>query len=233
MNAHTNTHGQQITRPRVHFSNDADEHNSVQVSIHGICSLSDFTRAEKAAAWYQSYEYGRIKQLAKSTARGIRDRESNTKIMECTYSSVLEAAYISTLDSKTNISENDMVYLEHWTAVGHSRRGLERWSIPAMEDSRRKHRASAIKSVMEMQRACQFEPEMISQVYKKKSKSAGRFAALMGQADQAAASIEYGILPSVANTTKATDVVSHDRITTSGQSRWYQKLQVKAIALKR
>ena len=227
-----------MNRPRVHFSKDA-ENDSVQVSIHGICSLSEFTRAEKAAAWYQFSDYRNIKQMAKTTARGIRDRESDTQLMEYSYSSVLEAAYISTINSNDKISEKDMIYLEHWTAVGHSRRGLERWAIPAIEDSRRKRRASAIKSVMEMQRVCQFEaeamgydrPEMIALVYKKASKSARKFAALMGQADQAAASSEQSILPSVANTTKATYVASHSRMTYA-QIRCYQKLQVKAIAPK-
>jgi hypothetical protein len=191
-----------IHRRRVHF-NDA-ENDTVQVSIQEIRPLSDYEETEKSATWYRTSDFKHIKAIAKSIALGIREQEGGDK-QKYSYSKVLLAAFeaAGTDDHQHEdggISNTESKYLHHWIRAGHSRRGLERKSIPTLHYQLSHCREAAVRAVIDLQN----NPELLEQlasrgeekcdviaaVYSQMVKAAGNFARLLGEADEAAACSE-------------------------------------------
>ena len=175
------------------------KNDAVHVTIREIGSLFDFTRSEKIALWYQPSDYHNMRQTAKSTARSIRDHEPNGSASNAkySYSRVLLAIQKSTIEQNDEMSATERSHFELWIKSGHSRRGLERWSVPTLDLSRREHQTTVTRSVIKMwHQKCKCEDPLllddagdrIALAYSKMSRPACKFARLMGQADQAAVS---------------------------------------------
>lgn len=182
-----------MMRHRVHFNDGTN--NTVRISVFEIRSCANFTANEKAATWYQPSEYERIKGAAMIIARGIRDQDA-FETMKHSYQQVLLTAYQSIIDSQVVISERDTKLFSHWISVGHSRRGLERWSVPALFALQHRRRAISVQAVLDAQSICSSEDlalfgndksKVIATLYSHLTKGSREFALLMGQADQVAA----------------------------------------------
>ena len=182
-----------MMRHRVHFNDGTND--TVSISVFEIRSCADFTANEKAATWYQPSEYKQIKRAAMIIARGIRDQEG-IKTTRHSYQQVLLTAYQSIMNSQIIITERDTKFFGHWISVGHSRRGLECWSVPALFALQHRCRAISIQAVLDAQRMCSSEDfalfgndksKMIATLYSHLTKGSKEFALLMGQADQIAA----------------------------------------------
>lgn len=183
----------------VHFNNTKND--NVHVTIREIDSLSDFTRSEKLASWYQPSDYHYMKQMAKITARSIRDHAPNEMVSNTkhSYTQVLLAIQKSTIECNDEISTSDIKFFELWIKSGHSRRGLERWSVPTLDFIRRERQATVTRSVIDMwHHKCKCKcndptlqgdvGDIIALAYSEMARPACRFAQWMGQADQAAVS---------------------------------------------
>ena len=182
-----------MIRHRVHFNDGTND--AVRISVFEIRSCADFTANEKAATWCQPSEYEQIKRSAMIIARSIRDQEG-IKITRHSYQQVLLTAYQSIMNSQIIITERDTKFFGHWISVGHSRRGLECWSVPALFALQHHCRATSVQAVLDAQRMCSYEDlalfgndksKMIATLYSHLTKGSKEFALLMGQADQIAA----------------------------------------------
>ena len=87
------------------------------------------------------------------------------------------------------LDPNLFAYLAHWTRSGHSRRGLERWSIAYHGSKRNADRGAQIQAVLVAQASTLAEEDKddkIKAASEAHSKSARLFALAIGQADAAA-----------------------------------------------
>ncbi len=189
------------TYRRVHFNNYDDD--TVQVSVREIASRSEYTKMEKNDTWYQQSDYDAIDATLKAVARGIHEREA----YECpkySYSNVLLAAYKSCVSSNS-LSEKDMKCLCYWTAYGHSRRGLERLSIPAFDCKQYENRHGAIQAVIKIQNTYskigmlatgdKSKSDIIASAYSRLTQGSANFAALMGKVDHRAVCGSFSLSP--------------------------------------
>ena len=138
----------------VHFEYD-DETDNVPCQIAGplLVPSSEMTDIEKQTQWWQPSEYNSQKATAKNIAKAIQKREPcDPKGNPSAYSNVVARVFSACLSTKMKgPTEHDLEKLAHWTRVAHSRRGLERWSIPQVSKIRKECRLAVIDAVLDMQ----------------------------------------------------------------------------------
>lgn len=186
------------------FNDGDDDENDSRVSVTIIPPLliaaSDMSDAERRAIWYQPQEYDAQQHTARNIALAIRRREPcDPRGNPTTYSNVLARVYTSCLSTRMNgPTKQDMDKLSHWTRVAHSRRGLEKMSLPEISKLRKQCKDKVVQAVLEAQdclldNATSYEEraDVIRRQCERRSRSASLFAAAMGQADAKAAEGEY------------------------------------------
>lgn len=94
-------------------------------------------------------------------------------------------------------SARDVEKLSQWARVAHSRRGLEKMSLPEISQLRKECRLSVVRSVLETQSRPDFSSaeerfQTIRIQCERRTRAARLFAQVLGQADAAAAEGEYG-----------------------------------------
>mmetsp|Transcript_18982 Transcript_18982/g.26280 ORF Transcript_18982/g.26280 Transcript_18982/m.26280 type:complete len:171 (+) Transcript_18982:3-515(+) len=150
------------------------------------------TVAEKEQIWWDQTNLEYFKQTALYVAEGVQLRQDKNPF---SYTCVLTRAYsICCLNQPVNnkfIGEKDQKILEQWARIGHCRRGLEKWNIPAIGKERLRRKYIAIHGVLEIQKLLNAENafhndikiDMIRRAYENLSRPALEFAQVMGQAD--------------------------------------------------
>ena len=149
------------------------------------------TSEEECNTWYQSHELMAQGLLARHIAAGIRKDEPISD--ESSYIGVLERVYNSCLlECTSGPSNEDLTRLEHWTRVAHSRRGLERLSIPVAGHQRIQTRKASVKDIVKFQHSVgpHFDPDQKAEMIRMRSLTwshvSRRYAAIMGHADAVA-----------------------------------------------
>ena len=153
------------------------------------------TRDEHSNIWYLPQELLAQGLLARQVAAGILRSEPSSD--ENSYVGVMERIYNSCLpDCTSGPPKGDLTKLEHWTRVAHSRRGLERWSVPTSGHQRAQTRKALVKDIVQFQRSMEahFDPDDKAELIRTRSlawSDASRsYAAIMGHADAVAARSE-------------------------------------------
>lgn len=167
----------------------------VDETMTGHESTIQMTREEHLNTWYPSHELVAQRQLAFNVAAGIRQGEASSG--GNSYGGVMERVYNSCLpDSARGPSKDDLRMLEHWTRVAHSRRGLERWSIPASGERRAEARKVLVQEIVRLQQ--RIDPHLDSDEKAEKirsrsrslSRASRRYATIMGLADAKAFAVQ-------------------------------------------
>jgi len=169
---------------RVHFNN--------QVRVRKITNLACIDEATKSNLYYSLGDHSTFKDKARSVTENVQSKDEKDKTSN-SYSRVLFRIFTECCKSSDlRIEEEDKLALEHWVALGHCRRGLERWCIPSMDSERRARRSVSIRAVVEMQsllldgvKMCD-RPDLMARVYETLTGPAKRYAKILGEADAAA-----------------------------------------------
>ena len=113
-----------------------------------------------------------------------------------TYSLAMWEAYQSCTRTivvpRHQVPTRKVANLEHWVDQHTTRRGLERWIVPAFHDEMSIRQQKAVQSVLKMQSKCEGvvslrdKFDVIAKIYEQYSKPSKLFAKLMGDADAAA-----------------------------------------------
>ena len=110
------------------------------------------TRDEHCNRWYLPNELLAQSVLAHRVAAAIHSDGPSSD--ESSYVGVMERIYNSCLPECTSGPSHEVLTkLEHWTRVAHSRRGLERWSVPTSGARRIKTRKALVKDIVQFQRS--------------------------------------------------------------------------------
>uniref|UniRef100_A0A7R9WKY2 Uncharacterized protein n=1 Tax=Pseudictyota dubia TaxID=2749911 RepID=A0A7R9WKY2_9STRA len=188
---------------------DADQAPVDQVRAKVLCLLkpsSEMTSVEKEDAWWQDADFVHFRGTAQLISAEIRRRslESAASVgkapgyaqvvvhaMEvCRHAASAEVSGLWAHGDVCNpLPKKVLTYLTHYSTVGHSRRGLEKWSVPYRKELCEAHRASAVQAVLEAQKeslSSSLKDEAIGAASKRLSRGARMFALAMGAADAAA-----------------------------------------------
>jgi hypothetical protein len=149
---------------------------------------SSMTKEEHFNTWYPSDELIAQRILARNVAAGVRKCEPSSD--ENSYGGVIERVYNSCLHGiGRGPSKKDVKLLELWTRVAHSRRGLERWSVPKSGEQRSETRKALVQEIVRFQHGIDphldvdEKAEMIRTRSRALSHASRRYATIMGQAD--------------------------------------------------
>mmetsp|Transcript_31009 Transcript_31009/g.45844 ORF Transcript_31009/g.45844 Transcript_31009/m.45844 type:complete len:240 (+) Transcript_31009:140-859(+) len=154
--------------------------------------------------WQTREELEEMRSHAKALSAEIAYKSFtiSTQHQHLSYQSVLERIYRYALQSsktrsKTNVdlSSNidDQRGLYIWVQHGHSRRGLERWSVPSIGHHRNEQRALLVNHLLSVQHAFPtVSTKNLCKISKKFSEPAKLYALAMGKADEIAAMAEHG-----------------------------------------
>lgn len=154
--------------------------------------------------WQTREELEVMRSRAKALSAEIANKSSinSFQYQHLSYQSVLERIYrhaskSAKTRSKTNatlisnIDHEKGLYI--WVQHGHSRRGLERWSVPSIGHHRNEQRALLVNHLLSVQYAFPAaSTKMLCKISKKFSESAKLYALAMGRADETAAMAEHG-----------------------------------------
>ena len=168
-----------------------EESNSSLVSV--LCLLvtsTEMDEGEKNRVWYQKEESLCHRNLAKNVAKGIRKQVPSSSPES--YTNVVSQVYKGCMTSR-GPSEIAVAKLAHWSSVGHSRRGLEKWSVPNISKIRQQARSSTIAAVLEQQQMLQHSTlhsddraEILRLLSLQTSEISRRFAYFVAKADEMA-----------------------------------------------
>ena len=158
-----------------------------------LVEIPENNNEDKCNAWYSKKELETIKYKARRLAAEIHQRNS---ISSLPYMETISKTYGHCVETGRP-TLTDMEGLVTWVSKGHSRRGLERWSIPLIGKHRQWRQANSIRLVLKEQR--DMDPSIsisqrlkrlrrVSEVCSSASKS---FAAALGIADEEAAKEAY------------------------------------------
>lgn len=148
---------------------------------------------DKCNTWYNRNELETIKYKARRLAAEIHERNS---ISTLPYMDTISKTYGHCVETGQP-TLTDMQGLVTWVSKGHSRRGLERWSIPLVGKHRQWRQANSIRLVLKEQRDMDLSISIsqrmkrlrrASEVCSSASKS---FAEALGKADEEAAKEAY------------------------------------------
>jgi len=206
------------------------EDESTRPVLSEVCCLltpsSEMTPREKSHVWWQARDYEIFKGTARLISSEIRRRNEASSNRRGSsngiegYASVLTRSLDACglipvassegedLDSSNPLPGRLFAYLTHWVRVGHSRRGLERWSISSHFNHRSAARDDAIQTVLGEQRKLRVQAEeegggkdTIAEGLRRASRRATRsgrlFALAIGQADAAAIGSDAAVCPGI------------------------------------
>lgn len=149
---------------------------------------------EKSKLWWARSDLEDMKRNARDLAKTIYIRHYAKKKGDQSYGSAVQRIYAGCMIKTRNIiSLDDRLNLWLWITHGHSRRGLERWSVPEVGQHRRRRRHSAVRSVLGIQKALDpdlsaaAKREVLRKCSEQYSRSARLFAEALGEADAVAA----------------------------------------------
>lgn len=138
----------------------------------------------KERCWIPKQEMEISRKRAKCLALEI-STTNHMRNHELSYKNVFENAYKHALQGK---QPSDSKALSVWVAQGHSRRGLERWSLPLMSCHRQERRNKLVETLMTVQKqAVEEKGQTLCRVSRHYSKPARVFARALGAADAHAA----------------------------------------------
>ena len=138
-------------------------------------------------SWFRNEELLHFRSRGKVLAMEI----STTHQVEghcLSYKNVIEGAYRQAVLSSARFEPDTglLVWIQH----GHSRRGLERWSVPSIGWYRHDRRNALIRSIIFMQRNNIYEKDMVlRQLSEHYSAPGARFALAIAAADAHAAGV--------------------------------------------
>jgi hypothetical protein len=168
---------------------------AVDVAVHEIEQLSDYTEEGRKDAWFQECEYNLIENVNTELVLSFQnDRDSSGPR---SYHTTVEVVYSSCLDSNDGPSQDDLDRLDAWVRNCNLLRGLESESLPGLANKRRKRKDAVLRSVIHLQfkisdvlYSVDERAEMIRDASEKLSQPSKEFARIMGLADQSAAKDE-------------------------------------------
>ncbi|KAI2493537.1 hypothetical protein MHU86_21004 [Fragilaria crotonensis] len=140
--------------------------------------------------WFRDEELSHFRSRGKVLAMEIsRNRHMEGNCLS--YKNVIEGAYFHSLESSARF-EPDMGLLL-WIQHGHSRRGLERWSVPSIGWSRHDRRNALVQDVIFVQQNQFYDKDLVlRQLSEHYSAPGARFALAIAAADaHAVAAAEY------------------------------------------
>ena len=161
---------------RVRFANDQ------------VVSVDNFPTKH---LWWQREDLKSIKSNAKSLSNAIFEQKTLAS-HHFGYKNVVQRTYAQCLHDK-NLTAEDKKGLFLWISKGHSRRGLERWSVPSVGRHRQSRRDNMVNGVLATQASLlHLHPGERAPLLREASEqftlSSKLFAAAMGEADAYAAS---------------------------------------------
>ena len=127
---------------------------------------------------------------AEKVACEVFAKDKNKMDGKC-YSFDMWEAYCACHDEKP-VPEKIEERLRYWVQKKGVRRGLERWSVPALEATLGKVQKQALRAVLKMQKSRR-DPEIIAQIYGQLSRSDAQFGVLMAKADEAVVRDDNGL----------------------------------------
>lgn len=146
--------------------------------------------------WETPEDLDEMKANAKALSASIANRAA-VNYQHFSYKNVMERIYrhaISKTSLRSTPTREDRNGFYTWINLGHSRRGLERWSIPSVGKHKQIQRSLLVNHVLNVQRAF---PDVSTRTLRKVSEVFSIPATLhslaMGKADEKAAMMEYGI----------------------------------------
>lgn len=170
---------------------------AVDVAIHEIEQLSDYSEEAMKDAWFQDYEYNSIDNVNTELVLSFQKDGMDSSGHRSYHTTDVEVVYSSCLDSKDGPSQDDLDRLDAWVRNCNLLRGLESDSLPGLANKRRKRREAVIRSVIHLQSKISAvlysvyeRAEMIRDASEKLSQPSKEFARFMGLADQSAAKDE-------------------------------------------
>lgn len=164
--------------------------------LYPIIGWSDLSFKQKSEMWWQTEDYAMMKTTAKAIAGAIRDGSAHNQ-SRLDYSQVIHSVYFSRANQMSpGCLETELFKL--WIGAGHSRRGLESWSVPGLFEERQKRKRKICKEVLKayqdaevMGSDLESRREFVRAFYERIS-AAGKLLALdFGTADELAAKREY------------------------------------------
>jgi hypothetical protein len=166
---------------RVRFRSDCAQ--SVEVPIN--------TEEDKASKWYSRSDLEYMKYKARTLSEEIHQRNSLT-FHTLPYKDIISKAYEDCMRVGKPTRRN-LQGLFTWISKGHSRRGLERWSVPRVGKHRRWRQARVIHHVLKEQQEVKPMESVRSRMKRLRETSelyslaAKNFAEALGKADEVAA----------------------------------------------
>jgi hypothetical protein len=119
------------------------------------------SKSNKGLTWFTKQELDFFRSRAKALAVEISNNP-HMKDHALSYRNVLESAYRECLfleeeGDQEIVTVNKGLWV--WVSHGHSRRGLERWSVPSMGIHRQERRCALVHTVMIVQQQSMLEKE--------------------------------------------------------------------------
>ena len=191
-------------RKRVQFSN----------STHSVLEIPTISPEDAINIWYNQRDLETIRTKVRGIAAVIHRRENVPHALP--YMETIQDAY--KLCFKTSRpTRHDMQGLFTWVSKGHSRRGLERWSVPAMRFHTRNTYTSIVYQVIAAQQASypgESNAERMERIRKASefySLAAKTFAEALGKADEEAAKEVHYDRPDIPVMIEGFSVPAHHR----------------------
>jgi len=185
------------------------------VAVRSIRHIDDMDDDIKRQLYCSSFELQKCRNNASKVAQHVYDKDQKDNspqgysfTMWQTYKSCVRAADANDDDTCNLPTTSVISNMERWVKKGGTRRGLEKWSIPALNDERQENKRRAISLVVKMQSKVigdidlREQPEVYASVYEKLSRSAKIYARLIAEADAKAAKEQRG---TTTTTTKNTE----------------------------
>jgi len=198
---------QQLPPRRVHFSESFDPDAPIEAEVYVYDNVQS---TDIGLLYCQKRDYQTFKKRAIKVAELVAEENKGKK--PGPYTNAVLRAYLAccTCEEGEEIDRKDRQRLKHWVSCRPCRRGLEKYSMRALDEDRTHRRNLAVRAVVETQNAdlgddvdVQQSIEVLAQLYQYLSQSSKIFAQLMGEADAAAAKEQRYLKPPKTNNVDA------------------------------
>ena len=150
------------TASRVHFHQynceSIDDGVVVDYIPNNLIPASQMSEPQKQSMWWQQEDYAMFKMTARMIAYEILRRDTPYSNQN-SYSSILQNIFESCCllpDELTALPcphhDHNKEAMHQWLDVAVSRRGLERWSLPAVAKERQQRKQDHLSAVLRVQR---------------------------------------------------------------------------------
>jgi hypothetical protein len=172
--------------------------------LYPIRGWSNLSFEQKTDMWWQPDDYIMMKNTAKAVAGTIRDGGVYNQ-SRLDYAQVIHRVYFSHIN-QINPGRIETEMFKLWIAAGHSRRGLESWSVPGLFQERQTRKQGICKQVLKaykdaeaMGSDLESRHEFVRAVYERISAPGKLLALDFGTADEFAAKREnvVGNVPTI------------------------------------